>query len=281
MVERDPSFIDYLFFHNVLDRFCWLLKLLVADRPTAKSRRYRLDLLFQALLLSNGARIEKAAKCISAQASTAQLEFHLMKGWHNELVRSDPLQPDYLKIGTQLSSTLPPGSGGTAAWNVVQSYYSVYEYVSCLSVAIDPSTDTRGHKSMARVFNNSLIGKGRDRVVFYPFSLASNTPQQHLPPHPTHCQFHYATYPRDRNLDVDKLESVTACAFQLIGENGRPTSLIDVLYELRLWASYTGVESLLRLSDGGYQSFLMKNLATIVFFYGGMVFSVLSEPRFG
>ena len=40
------------------------------------------------------------------------------------------------------------------------------------------------------------------------------------------------------------------------------------MYDLRLWANYTGLQSLLRLTDGGYQQFLVKNLATINFFAG-------------
>jgi hypothetical protein len=59
-------------------------------------------------------------------------------------------------------------------------------------------------------------------------------------------------------------------AFELLAQDGRRTSILDLLYEFRLWANYTGVRSILKLTDGGYLGFLMKNLATLVFFAGGI-----------
>lgn len=66
-----------------------------------------------------------------------------------------------------------------------------------------------------------------------------------------------------------ELEREIQKAFLFVGKK-RKASLIDVLYELRLWANYTGVHSLLKIYDGSYQGFPMKNLATIVFFFGGI-----------
>ncbi len=269
VLERDPSFIDYLFFHNVLDKFCWLIKLHYADRETVKKKRYRIETLFQWFLLANKVRGEKAKKCLSAQADAERLEFHVTKGWHNELIRNDPLLPDYLQIGTQLSGWAGPGSGGTVAWNVIQSYYSIFEYLSCLATSVNPSLQVEGHKQLAKEFNNHTLGKARHGLLFYPFAISSDTTSSGFPDHPAHCKFHYASYPREPGRSVSELEQEIQKAFLFVGE-GRRASLIDFLYQLRLWANYTGVHSLLKLSDGGYQGFLMKNLATIVFFAGGM-----------
>lgn len=221
ILERDPSFIDYLFFHNVLDKFSWLIKLHYADRETVKRRQYRIETLFQWFLLANKVRCDKAKKCLPAHADVERLEFHVTKGWHNELIRNDPLLPDYLQVGTQLSGWAGPGSGGTAAWNVIQSYYSVFEYLSCIAVSINPSLQIEGHKQLAKEFNNHTLGIARDRLLFYPFTISSDTTSTGFPEHPTHCQFQYANYPRKIGRSVSDLESEIQKAFLLAGDNKR------------------------------------------------------------
>ena len=61
-------------------------------------------------------------------------------------------------------------------------------------------------------------------------------------------------------------------------------SIFDLLYELILWANYTGVQLLMKLSDGGYQKILVRNLATLVCFSGGMAeltaIAALGEKRY-
>lgn len=269
LLARDPSFVDYLFFHNVLDKFCWVAKLHYADRETVKRKRYRLDTLFQRCLLANKVRREKARKCLCSTPHENRLEFHITKGWHNELVRSDPLLPDYLEIGTQLTGWKGPGSGGMIAWNVIQSYYAAFEFYSCVAVATDAGLEIEGHKQLSSRFNNHVLGKACDRLVFYPFSLSSATPRARFPPHPQHCQYHYASYPREMGRGVAEIEIEVQKALQFLGK-GQKSSLLDVLYAFRLWANYTGVQGLIKLADGGYQGFLMKNLGMIVFFIAGM-----------
>ena len=162
VLDRDPDFIDYLFFHNIIDKFCWLIKLHYADKNTVKRKRYRIDTLFQRYVYLNHFRIEKAQKCLAQEGSVDRLEFYLAKGWHNELVRSDPLHPDYLHIGTQLSGWGGPGSGGMVAWNIVQSYYAFYEFYSCIACAVKPDLVIEGHKRVAQ--NSITIFSGQSRI---------------------------------------------------------------------------------------------------------------------
>lgn len=269
VVERYPDFVEYLFFHNVLDKFCWLIKLHYADRITVRKKGYRIDTLFQSYILNNGVTTEKIRKRVSDKADKNLLQFHLAKGWHNELVRSDPLHPDYLDVGTNLSDWGAPGSGGFAAWNIIQSYYAVFEFISCLCLSADPSVDTRGHKKVAATFTSQVQGKFKNRIIFYPFSLSSISKSKDFPEHPRHCDYHYASYPRDKNLQILDLEVESVRALSFLSGTAKK-SFFDLLYELRLWANYTGLQSLLKLSDGGYQKFLSKNLAIITFFAAGM-----------
>jgi len=283
VLEKTPDFLDYLFFHNVLDKFCWILKLHYADRETVKKKKYRIDTLFQRFIVKNKISVEKIVKCLSKNVEEVKLEYHLTKGWHNELVRSDPLHPDFLNIGTQVGKWGVPGSGGLIAWNIIQSYYAVFEYLSCFGSAIKPSLDTRGHKKVAREFSNHLIGRGKNRIIFYPFNLTSSASEKDIPDHPKFCQYHYASYPREPGRGIYDLEHEIIKALILLADKGK-SSFLDLLYELRLWANYTGLQSLLKLSDGGYQQFLSRNLATIVYFSGGLaelaVMTILGKTKY-
>jgi hypothetical protein len=269
VLERDPDFVDYLFFHNVLDKFCWLLRLQYADRATVKRKRYRLDTLFQRFLLSARFNTNKAAKCQPDldDDQLAKLEYHLTKGWLNELVRSDPLHPDMVQFGSNLQAWPGPGSGGLASWNVVQSYYAFYEFTSCIAASIRPDLDTRSHKAVGREFASHTLGAGKDRLLFYPFTLTSST--RKFPEHPAFTYYHYATYPREPGRGIGELEKEVQRALCLVGGRSR-SSIFDLMYELRLWANYTGVASLMTLSDGGYQKFLMRNLGALIYFIAGM-----------
>ena len=269
ILDEIPDFLDYLFFHNIIDKLCWVAKLHYNDRQTVKRKRHRLDVSFQRFVVENKIRQSKAGKCLSSSPDKDKIAFHLTKGWHNELVRSVPLHPDSLTIGTSLSRWDGPGSGGLAAWNIIQSYYAFFEFVCCLGITVNPSLDTRGHKKVSRYYSNQLVGAACGRTLFYPFDVTSSRSGVSFPIHPEFCQYHYATYPRELGKDICDLEAELPLAYGVLN-NDPVASVVDLMYELRLWANYTGVASLLKLSDGGYLRFLMKNLATIIYFFGGM-----------
>lgn len=283
VLDEAPDFLDYLYFHNVLDKFCWLIKFQYSERDTVKRKKYRIDTLFQHFINDNSFKIEKASKCISDSVTEEQIEYHLTKGWLNELVRSVPLHPDYLDVGTMLSSWDGPGSEGLMSWNIIQSYYAFYEFMCCIGLAINPELDVRGHRNTAKEYSNKIIGKGQKRVLFYPFNLTSKTPKSYIPEHPKHCQYHYATYPREPGRGIVDLEDEMQKAFAVLSKKGK-RSIFDIMYELRLWANYTGVQTLMKLSDGGYQRFLARNLAILVYFSAGMAeltaISALGETKY-
>lgn len=268
VVDKAPDFVDYLFFHNVIDKFCFAAKAHYASRDIVKRRKYRLDTLFQSYLIANGVSLDTAPLAAPSPDLRERIEHHLGKAWHNELVRSDPLLPDYLTIGVQLSNWKGPGTGGLAAWNVVQSYYAVFEFFSAVAAVYSPLLKVDGHKKLSKTFNSQVLGKAKNEILFYPFNLSSRTSTSTLT-HPMHCKFHYSSYPREPGMLVSDIDFELVKAFQLIGKKGT-ASVLDLLYEFRLWANYTGVNTILRLNDGGYLGFLMKNLATLVFLAGGI-----------
>ena len=269
VLEDAPEFLDYLFFHNVLDKFCWLIKFHYSDRETVKRKRYRIDTTFQRFVKENYC-VGDSKQCQDKDLERDKIEYHLTKGWLNEAVRSDPLNPDYLEAGTMVTRWDGPGSGGLVSWNIIQSYYAVYEYLSCLVSSLDHTVDTRSHRGIARQFANNLLGRANGSFVFYPFNLTSKTPVRgYIPEHPDYLKYHYASYPREPGRHIDDLEIEVERAFGLKG-GSRRRSVFDFLYDLRLWSNYTGVQALRRLGDGGYQKFMMRNIALVLFFFGGM-----------
>lgn len=283
VLKHAPDFLDYLFFHNLTDKLCFIAKAHYSDRDTVKRRKYRLDLLFQRYLLDNNASRRNPERQASTESQRDRIRFHLSKAWYNELVRSDPLLPDYLEIGVQLSGWHGPGSGGLVAWNVIQSYYAIFEFFSALTAVFLPDTIIDGHLKLSRNFNSQVLGKASKTDLFYPFNLTSHTRESQLPKPPKHSHFHYASYPREPGKSTSDLDREIIRAYQFMGE-GRDASVIDLLYRFRLWANYTGVTTILKLTDGGYLGFLMKNLATLVFFAGGAAeiaaLRILGESRY-
>jgi len=172
-----------------------------------------------------------------------------------------------VQFGTNLQAWPGPGSGGLTSWNVVQSYYAFYEFTSCIAASIRPDLDTRGHKAVGREFASHTLGKGDGRLLFYPFTLTSST--RKFPDHPDFTEYHYATYPREPGRGIGELEQEVQKALSLVGGRSK-SSIFDLMYELRLWANYTGVASLMTLSDGGYQKFLIRNLGALIYFIGGL-----------
>ena len=228
ILQRAPDFLDYLFFHNVLDKYCFALKAHYSDRETVKKRRYRLDLVFQNYLVANGIPSHRLAPDVSSSAFESQVEFTLTKGWHNELVRGDPLLPDYLKVGVQLSGWRGAGTGGLAAWNVIQSYYAVFEYFSALAATLSPALKIDGHKKLARNINSQVLGTARKSVLFYPFILSSLTKSGQIPAHPKHTEFRYASYPREPGKGIADIDYEMIKAFQFVASGGRPASILDL-----------------------------------------------------
>ena len=277
VLDDAPDFLDYLFYHNVLDKFCWLIKFHYSDRETVKRKRYRIDTTFQRFVKENY-RSRDAKRCQDPNADRDRIEYHLTKGWLNEAVRSDPLHPDYLDAGTMITRWEGPGSGGLASWNMIQSYYAAYEYLSCLVASLDHTVDTRSPRGVARKFANNLLGRANGALVFYPFNLTSRTPARgYVPEHPAYLKYHYASYPREPGRHIGDLEFEIGRAFGLMG-GSRQRSVFDSLYDLRLWANYTGVQTLRRLNDGGYQKFMTRNMAMVLFFFGGMAeFAAISS----
>ncbi len=260
--------INYHPFHDFLDRYSWLIKLYYSDKEDIKRKRYRLDVLFQNFIIKNKFSLEKLAQQIGTSGNDSKVIFHLQKGWYNELARSVPLSTDFLSIGTRIKGSVADATA--VSWNITQTYYSIYEYTNSLAFLFEQNINTRQHRKPTNIFTNGTLDKLKKHSLFYPFFLSSqNSGPTKYPPH---CDFEYASYPRDHSKKLKDINNDVAKAFKRLSKDnkGHHMSLVDFLYEFRVWANYTGVETIIKLRNGHLLEYLYKNLATINFFVGGI-----------
>jgi len=101
--------------------------------------------------------VRKVKKTFGVKNSRERLIFHLKKGWYNELVRLNPFPKDLLEIGTnpEISSYV----GLSPSWNVIQAYYSIYEYTNSMVFTNIDSLRTEQHRKSSNFFNKNLLSK--------------------------------------------------------------------------------------------------------------------------
>lgn len=281
IVELEPAYANIFFYHNLLDRFCWTIKLHYSPKTVLMHRRHRLDTLLQYMLVGNNITLDKF-HITTKDIQTDLVMRSLSQGWHNELARSIPLHQDYLKIGTAINPWTSPSSGGFTTWNIIQSYYAAYAFARCLCSMVQPDLGDAGHDKIRRVFHNNILGTVQSRNVVYPFTLTSESKLADFPNHPEHCVNMYAAYPRDRNKRVNHLDHDIVTGLSCLHDS--PASFLTLLHHMRLAANYTEMKQIMKLRDGGYQHFLNMNLSTSIFLFSALceltVISVIGEASY-
>ncbi|MDP4200366.1 MAG: hypothetical protein Q8922_15250 [Bacteroidota bacterium] len=277
MYEYNPELADFLCFHDTIDAFTWLIKLRYSSKEDIRSRKaYRLDRLFDQFLTEKQFEIGKLTRLKGRSSSPDRFTFHLTKGWYNEMVRSTPLNENILAIGTRVS----PDSchGRFAAWNIVQSYYAIYEYVNALVFTNSDNLRTEEHRKSTNYFHKNLLSKFETDLVCYPFNL-SHAPAKVLNAkrgEKAFWKFNYARSPR-YDLSIYQLEDL------YLSLTTEEDFLLNVLYKFRVWANYLGIPRVIQLQDGYYLAHLYKNLGTLCFFYGAftelMALAFLGEKQ--
>lgn len=262
--------IEYHPFHDFIDRYCWLIKLFYTDKQDIKKKKYKLDVLFQNFLIKNKFSLNKLTQTVTTpNGDDDKLIFHLQKGWYNELVRSVPLNENYLQIGTKVKGSVADAT--SVSWNITQTYYSIYEYTNSLDFLFRAEINTKEHRRSTNIFNTYVLDILKDDILFYPFFLSSSSKNNKAKKYPEHTKFSYANYPRDTSKNIqDVNKDVIKTLKSLSKETGKSVCLIDFLYEFRVWANYTGIQTITKLENGYLLDYLYKNLGTINFFVGGI-----------
>lgn len=266
-----PELIDYLVFHDFVDRFCWLIKLWYAPKEVIKKRTYRIDTLFQYFIRKNKFDIKQLSKLIGKANSKDKYSFHLKKGWYNELVRSVPLKSKYLKIGTNIDEEID--NRYAIGWNIVQSYYSIYEYCNSLVFTNNSCLDTKQHNKSIQYLNNNLLNKFSNKIAPYPFNIKYPNKDKISNLRggiDKHLKYKYARFPRDLQKDITGIERDIIKYYKHSYEGKGIISFVNLLHEFRIWANYLGIDVVTQLREGFLLSYLYRNLGMLCFFYGGI-----------
>lgn len=262
MYDYHPELSDYLLFHDTIDLVCWLTKLRYSSRQMIKSRHYRLDVLFDSFLQEWQPDIGKLRRLRGKAYSEEKAVFHLNKGWYNELVRTYPLEVEALEIGTRTSPSY--STGRPVAWNIVQSYYAIYEFVNSLVFSNTDNLRTEKHRKSTIHFCNYLLPKFSGVLIPYPFNI-TNPPLDDIETlrrgHEAFWSYKYARCPRDLQKSIFDIEH----DYLTLMDDDH--NLLNLLYRFRVWANYLGINTIIALQDGYYLSYLYKNLGMLCFFY--------------
>ncbi len=265
ILDYHPELTDYMCFHGALDIWVWLVKLRYSTKDVIKSRKYTLHGLLNEFLTEQKFDMKRLSRLVGQANSKEKFMFHLSKGWYNELARSAPLEPEMLAIGTQTSPDYSKGK--PVAWHITQSYYAVYEFVNALVFTNSDNLRTDEHRKSTRHFNGALLPKFSGRLIPYPFNLTNpiagdiNAIRGQSK---SFWNYQYATYPRDQGNMRRTVYDLERDFIKLLTGYGNP---LELLYKIRVWANYLGIDTIIELQNGYYLSFLYKNLGVLCFFY--------------
>lgn len=282
----EKGFTDYLFLHNSIDIFSWILKMFYAeDKEMVRKRKFRLEVIFQNYFIRNKIKLNNISKSLSEKVKKDDIESFLLRGWYNELIAAYPATTYYLDIGVNLDARIGdkhPGDQGDFTWKIVQHYYSILDFTRLAVMSVDPDVYPKnaGYR-ISKIYNNNIKGKLKNKLFYYPFIFDSKTVSKIK--HPKYCNFWYSNYPRE-TLSIKETEEFLLQSYTCFQKsNGKGNiDVLDYLYELRTWANYMQIDPLLELNTrkSGYMKFMLKNLSTINFFFAGFA-EIIYIAKFG
>lgn len=275
----DLELAPYECMHNTIDLVCWLLKMRYATREELKKRHFTLPRLVMNFLKESNFSLLKIKKLEGDTPNLEKFKEYLQRGWYDEFWRILPGIGTDLRVVTDQEKDLP-GSFSTA-WNVAQAYYSTYNYITALVFTNAPSLNTVQHKKPLKHFDETLFRKFCGNLIKYPLNITSTSTTTDVNslrgPPPKAWSYQYACNRRwGRPLEMEKT---------LVKALGRWKTVVNCLYDFRVWGNYTGIKGTMALDAvPNYQIYLHKNLNTLVCFYALpveiMALAVLGEQDY-
>ncbi|MDD5627352.1 MAG: hypothetical protein PHW01_05080 [Patescibacteria group bacterium] len=291
LYEYHPELEGYLSYHDIVDRFAWMLKMRFADREMMKSRRYKIDTLYQLFIKDldyNHLKFKNVL--VGKNFSETKFKFHLMQGWYNEIAGGYPFSQDF-NIGSSLDYIDDDaGISLFPSWKIIKYYYSIYSYFTSFVFTENPSLKTEEHRKSSIYFNRHQLSKYSKIILKFPFNICYKKgliKKSFLDINKREWRFKYAQCPRG-NKNIYQLENEyrndLKRTFFSKANNKDIFTILDILYKFRVWSNYQGIETLAKLKQGGLLLFLERNLYTICFFTAGIAelvaISFLGEKKF-
>jgi len=277
--EPDLELTKYLCIHNTIDIFCWLLKFRYATGPEMKKKQYTLPRLVLALLNQAKYKPSRLKRLAGDSPNLQRFTEYLQRGWYDELWRTIPRHGIDLYKVTSAEQELP--GNFSSAWNVAQTYYGIYNYVTALVFTNCPDLDTVRHQNSTKHFSNTLFKKFSGVLIKYPFNIRNPLTASMDELRGGHRQEWQYQYARSSRWSLSSPYDMETMFVELLGDD---ETLLHLMYKFRVWANYTGINSTLALDSPTYQIYLYKNLTAVVCFYAlfseVMAISLLGEDEF-
>jgi len=288
---------EYSEWHELLDEFCWLLKLCYSSEFLVKKKIFRSDVIFGRYIQVHGITLKKVKSVFTAsQAHTSKAILDdLKRGWYNELAYLVPLKKSTLGLSFRdinLNNASSSMRFAFPSWRVITAYYSAYFYLRAITLQKFKNFRLEEHGATITCFKNNLLSP-LSRVLWkFPLDIAYQ-PGKRVYRHQLflknirYAKFQYARHPRPPYFDADKLFERIYGTFTRKSRAGKKPStymLFDFLHDFRVWANYQNIDDLLSLWGTGYKAFIDQNLSLILFMIGGIseisVLAVLGPDRY-
>jgi len=198
---------EYMFFHNTIDEFIWLIKLAYSPAEHIKKRKYSVNVLFQ-YYIKNSLDFSKIVSNISSPKANNPDRFiyYLKQGWYNELAASYPYNSFQDNAGTNIALLEDSDLWQTElfpSWTITKVYYSVYDYYNALLFTHTLDCNTYKHRNSTNHFNNVLLPKFEKTLLKYPFNIVASDKDYSLKDFRLfdrkEWKHKYACYPRELN----------------------------------------------------------------------------------
>ncbi|OGS21443.1 MAG: hypothetical protein A3J83_08510 [Elusimicrobia bacterium RIFOXYA2_FULL_40_6] len=292
LYQYHPELKEYLQFHDTIDRFAWMLKLRFSPASVLKSKKYRIDELFQYFLKELNYDAKKIRNLLVAgEFSKEKFKFHMLQGWYNEIAFGFPYSQNF---DISSSVTYKKGDFETElfpSWKIIKCYYSIYSYFTALIFTENKNIQTIEHRKSSTYFNRHQLSKYSKIILKFPFNIyykkGISINESFLDTTKREWKYKYSQCPRNCETiyDLEKEFRADLRKMYLKETNDHDVfTILDILYKFRIWSNYQGINTITHLKQGGLLMFLERNLYTINFFIAGITeliaIALLGENEF-
>lgn len=280
---------EYHNYHQTLNNFTWLLKSHLSTREQLRDRNLRLDLLLQSYLNHvpdsfSLRRLLLGPTGALRQDQSARAGASLLKLWYNELAYATPQLAVPLVLDRRgVKDNLEDAARRMTfpSWRMVQAYYVLYNSARTLADATGIDYDSTQHHAPWRAFKATKLAPAKRGLLNFPLDLAHPAAPTLFNsiniPRPPHYKFAYSHHPRPPHLDFDGVGEAVLASFAHGRKHhwshrvsGEPYTLVDFMYQFRVWANYVDIDNVVALKSSGLRAYLDLDLHTITFFYAAI-----------
>jgi excisionase family DNA binding protein len=277
------SIESYNEWHQLLDYYCWLIKICYSSKKDIKRKCFRIDKIFANYLKFHNVSLNKVRQIFATNTSPNinLISDDLKRGWYNELSYIIPLKESTLGLSFRdVSMNLDSSSTRFTfpSWRIVPAYYSIYFYLRSITLQKINTFRLQEHGATINVFKSSLFYMLSQIIWKYPLDICYN-PHKRLYRNKLlinilpHTKYDYTAHPRTPHYTPFQINEYIYKTFKKrckIHSKANTYMVFDYLHDFRVWANYLDIDNLLSLWGSGYKAFIDMNLSLLLFLIGGI-----------